>query len=282
MSALVLVLVLLAALLHATWNALVKVGGDPLVRLALTAGVCGLCALPFLPFVPVPNRESWSCLLASVVLHFLYYLCLALGYRLGDLSQVYPIARGVAPPLVAIGGAVAAGEAMTPSEGTAICVIGAGIISLGFARGRGPGPLAAVLVALATGLTIAAYTIVDGVGGRRSGHVLGYVVWLFVIDAVPVSIVVLGARWGRIRRVLRAEWPIAAMAGCLAAVAYAVVIWAMSMTRLAHVSALRETSVFLAAWIGCRVLREPFGRYRLSAAAMVALGIVALGWSGGG
>jgi drug/metabolite transporter (DMT)-like permease len=276
MDALVLGLVLAAAFLHASWNALVKVGGDPFIRLAIVNAVGGLCALPLLPLVAVPDVAAWPYLAASVVAHHAYYIALAYGYRFGDLSHVYPIARGIAPALVAGAAWAVAGENPGPLGLLAVLVISGGILSLAFTSGWrivAPKP---VLLALLTGVTIAAYTISDGLGGRTSGEVLGYIAWLFVIDALPFTILVGWRRRSDLAKALERSWRPAALGGVLSAIAYALVIWAMSLAPMAHVSALRETSVIIAALIGTRLMREPFGRRRVLAASLVALGIILL------
>jgi drug/metabolite transporter (DMT)-like permease len=276
MDALVLALVLLAAALHASWNALVKAGGDPFVRLALLNVVSGVCALPLLFLVAVPALASWPYLFGSVAIHVAYNLALAYGYRFGDLSHVYPIARGIAPPLVALGAWLIAGEAPTPLGALAILVISGAIASLAFGPGWRLGPLAPVGFALATGLSIAGYTICDGIGGRAAGDVLGYIAWLFVLNAVPFGLIV--ALWRRhdLAGQLRLSWRASVLGGVFALVAYGLVIWAMRLAPMASVSALRETSVTMAALIGARLLREPFGSRRLVAASVVALGVVLL------
>ena len=190
MDPVVLALVLLAAVLHASWNALVKVAGDPFVRLAVLNVVSGLCALPLLFVVAAPAAASWPYLLGSVAIHLVYNVTLAYGYRHGDLSHVYPIARGIAPPLVALGAWLTAGENPGPLGVLAILVISGAIASLAFTRGWRLGPLVPVWFALATGLSIAGYTICDGLGGRAAGDVLGYIAWLFVLDALPFGLIV--------------------------------------------------------------------------------------------
>jgi drug/metabolite transporter (DMT)-like permease len=276
MDSAVLALVLLAAALHASWNALVKAGGDPFVRLAALNLVSGLCALPLLLMVAPPSIASWPYLFGSVVIHLAYNVTLAYGYRIGDLSHVYPIARGIAPPLVALGAWLMAGENPGPVGVLAILVISGAIASLAFTRGWQLGPLAPVWYALATGLSIAGYTICDGLGGRAAGSVLGYIAWLFVIDAAPFGLIVVVWRRHDLAHQLRLSWPAAVLGGVLALGAYGLVIWAMSLAPMASVSALRETSVVMAALIGTRLFREPFGTRRLIAAAIVALGVVLL------
>jgi drug/metabolite transporter (DMT)-like permease len=276
MDPLVLSLVLAAALLHASWNALVKSGGDPFVRLAVVNAVGGLCTLPLLLAVGPPAPASWPYLAGSVVVHHGYYLALGYGYRFGDLSHVYPVARGIAPPLVAVAAWAFAGESIGPLGGLAIVIISGGIVSLAFADDGGLVALKPLGFGLLTGLTIAGYTLFDGLGGRASGDVLGYIAWLFVIDAVPFSVLIAYRYRRRLGPALQACWRPAAFGGALSVIAYGLVIWAMSLAPMAAVSALRETSVIIAALIGTRLLREPFGRRRVLAASVVALGVVLL------
>jgi drug/metabolite transporter (DMT)-like permease len=276
MDSAVLALVLLAAALHASWNALVKIRGDPFVRLAVLNLVSGLCALPLLLVVTPPAVASWPYLGGSAIIHLAYYVTLAYGYRVGDLSHVYPIARGIAPPLVALGAWLMAGENPGPVGVLAILVISGAIASLAFTGGWQLGPLAPVWYALATGFSIAAYTICDGLGGRAAGDVLGYIAWLFVIDAAPFGLIVAIRRRHDLAHQLRLSWPASVLGGVLALGAYGLVIWAMTLAPMASVSALRETSVVMAALIGTRLLREPFGRRRVVAAGIVALGVVLL------
>jgi drug/metabolite transporter (DMT)-like permease len=276
MDPIVLSLVLAAALLHACWNALVKVGGDPFVRLAVVNAVGGLCTLPLLFLVDPPARASWPYLVGSVIVHHGYYLALAYGYRFGDLSHVYPVARGIAPPLVALVAWAFAGESIGPLGLLAILVISGGIVSLAFTDDGRLVALRPLAFGLLTGITIAAYTLFDGLGGRAAGDVLGYIAWLFVFNAVPFSVLVAWRYRRRLGPALAACWRPAALGGALLVIAYGLVIWAMSLAPMAAVSALRETSVIIAALIGTRLLREPFGTRRVLAAGIVALGVVLL------
>ena len=213
-------------------------------------------------------------MLASVVVHQVYYAFLILSYRYGDLSDVYPIARGIAPLLVAAGAFVFVDEALTATEVIAVLLISAGIISLAFTRGRTQAEARALVFALLTGLTIAAYTVIDGMGGRASGEVVRYIACLFALEAVPFSILLLVLRRGRIAASILSVWRSGVLGGLLAVLAYGIVIWAMSKTYLTFVSALRETSVVIAALIGTRLLGEPFGRRRVAGAWAVVLGVV--------
>lgn len=268
-------LVLLAALFHATWNALVKTSGDRLSVLAMVNGCSSIIAIVMLPFVDVPARESWAYLLASIVLHTGYYLFLVEAYRVGDLSHVYPLARGLSPLLVAGAAVVFAGELLPPAAFFGVLLACAGIVSLSFDGGppwrNDARPL---LFALGTAAFIAGYTIVDGIGVRRAGTVAGYVAWLFALDAIPLILIAWIIRRRELRWTIRSEWKKGAAGGVLAFAAYGLVIWAMSISAMAAVSALRETSVIFAALIGTILLKERFGLLRVGSAVMVAAGVV--------
>lgn len=275
MSTFVLLAVLAAAAMHAVWNALVKHGGDPTLRLAVVALTGTALGLPLIPFVPVPDGAAWPWLAASVLIHFAYYAALSLSYRLGDLSFAYPLARGTAPPLVALGG-MFAGDKLATGEILALAMICVGILSL-VLLGRGPADgRRGIGAAIACGSLIAAYTVCDGIGVRAAGSALGYIVWLFVIDGIAYGAVVLWQRRARPLRELSSVLRPALIGGTLSMIAYGIVIWAMSIAPLALVSAVRETSVVLAAAIGTRMLGEGMAGRRLASAILVCGGIVAL------
>jgi drug/metabolite transporter (DMT)-like permease len=273
LSPLVFAAVLLAAGLHASWNALVKSGGDPYLRLAIVNLTHTIAVLPLLPFVGVPAAEAWPWLLGSVATHLVYYFFLAAGYRVGDLSHVYPIARGIAPPLVALGALLIAGETLSLLGTAAILLVCLGIWIV---AGRGPTSRRPLLLALGTGMSIAAYTVCDGIGGRASGDVLAYIVWLFFLDGWPFALFVALRRRRALIATIPRAWKPAVGGGCMSILAYGMVIWAMSVAPLAYVSALRETSVLLAAAIGAVLLGEPFGRRRILAACLVVIGVAIL------
>ncbi|GBD43189.1 hypothetical protein HRbin40_00657 [bacterium HR40] len=269
--------VLLAAGLHAAWNALVKQGGDPYLRLAIVNFTGTLLAVPFVLFLPPPPPAAWPWLLCSILTHTAYYWTLGRAYATGDLSFVYPIARGLAPPLVTLLGSLALGE--VPQART---LLGVGLVSLGVSGLALTGGVLraqprALAHALACGVTIAAYTLSDGIGGRTAGDgVLAYIAWLFLLEAAPFGLFVL---WQRREELAAGAWrrlgP-AVVGGVFATLAYAIVIWAMSRAPVGQVAALRETSVVIAAFIGVRLLGEPFGRVRLGCAALVLTGLVLL------
>lgn len=281
MDPFVFTLVLTAAVLHAGWNALIKSGGDHWVRLALTNFLGIVFGLAFLPFVDFPNAEAWPYILGSVAVHQVYFLFVCLQYRSGDLSHVYPISRGVAPLMVAVGAYLFAGESLNPQGIVAVAVISAAIISLTFSSAWRPGEGRSVFFALCTGVTIALYSVIDGLGARSADDIAGYIAYLFLIDGLPFGLMVFYLRRRTLAAALKENWKTGTLSGLMSYPAYALVIWAMTLSPLTHVSALRETSVILAVLIGTRLMGEPFGARRLGAAAAVAAGVVMLQVSGG-
>ena len=275
MSPFIIGLVLLAALLHASWNAMAKSGGTPQFSIASYRLISALCCLPLLFLFPLPLAASWPMLLASAIIHTAYYLTLSMSYRTGDLSQVYPLFRGLAPVLVVVGAALFANEYLPAGAMIGIGLVSAGLISITFAGGAvGKIPAAALRWGLATSVLIAAYTVADGIGVRAAGNPFSYIIWLFVLEPIPIGLWLLARDRAGWFGYMRAK-PGKITAGALAAAtAYAMVIYAMSVAPIAMVSSLRETSVIFAALIGTLMFREPFGRQRIVAAILVCLGVV--------
>lgn len=273
----VLALVLFAAVLHAGWNALLKVNGDRLAAMAMITVSSGLICLPGLAMLPPPAPASWAFLALSVVLHLGYQLFLVQAYRHGDLGQAYPIARGTAPLIVTALAFAFAGEAPALRQLAAIAIMVAGIVSLAFSGNR---PLRdnrhSVLFALGTAVFIAAYTVADGMGARRAGLAHSYVVWLFVLNAVPMLLVALAARRRALVATVRAGWRAGLVGGAMSLAAYWLVIWALTLGLMGPVAALRETSVLFAALIGTLLLGEAGARRRILAAGLVSGGLLLL------
>lgn len=271
--------VLVAAALHATWSALVKSGGDPLLNIVLVAGGSMLIALPLVFLVPLPTAEGWAFLAASVLVHALYYAATAWTYRIGDLSHVYTIMRGTPPFAVALAAPWLTGETLSPGAWLGIGLICCGILALG---GVGPGGLtaarpAATGRALATAATIACYTLIDGLGVRNSGSAPSYIVWMFLLNAAPIAVAAFALRGRRtVLAHLSRHWRRGLVGGACSMAAYAIVLWAMTLAPIAPVAALRETSVIFAALIGVLLLGEPLGRRRVAAACVVAAGAIVL------
>lgn len=266
-------LVLASAIMHASWNAVVKSGNDGLTRLSIIHIACAIFALPVLPFVKFPAAESWNFLALSAVIHTAYYTLLIQSYRFGDLSHAYPLARGSAPILVAIMSFIFAGEILPPFGIAAVLIICLAILSLAF-HGR-PNPKGTIF-ALLTGVSIASYTVVDGLGARASGDAVGYIMVLYILEALPIGFYALAKRRLVLAQAIIHNWRPSLSAGFFAFLGYAIVVWATTQAPITFVSALRETSVVVAALIGSRLLREPFGIGRMAAACAVAAGVMLL------
>jgi drug/metabolite transporter (DMT)-like permease len=269
-------LVLFAGVVHATWNAIASAIKDKLVAFGLLgltqAAVAAIC----LPLAGLPRSEALIFAGGSAVIHIGYTYGLLHSYRLGDFGRAYPLARGTAPVLVAGGAWFLAGEHLAPVQLAGVCVVAAGLAAIVFAGGRlTRADLPATLAAVATGVTIAAYTIVDGLGVRHAHNPLGYISVLFLLQGPIVAAIAVASSRGH-RRVQRGPRDIRAgvAAGVLSLVAYGIVIWAQTHGPLALVSALRETSVISGALIAALIFREPLGRRRLGPAVAVAAGII--------
>ena len=283
MDPLIIFVVLCAACTHATWNTLVKVGDDPLMTAAVLNIATAAIGLALLPIVGMPSPGTWPYLIGSVITHTGYFVCLTNGYRVGDLSHVYPLARGSGPIYAAILTYFVAGETLSPAGIAAVAIICAAILSLTFVGGRiTEGGKAPVLFGLATGLFIGSYTLVDGLGVRVAEALLNFIAWLFFLHGFPIIGIAFWLRRESLRASLEANWKRGTVGGVLGFIGYSLVMWAMSPNPIALVSALRETSVILATLIGARFLGEPFGRPRIAAAFAVACGIILLQAAGRG
>lgn len=276
MSLGITLLILLAAIMHASWNALVKASRDPLVELATLNLAGGIVSLPLLPALGLPGLAVVPYLAGNVLCHTAYYTLLLNSYSAGGLSLVYPIARGVAPLLVAAVSVPLLGESLGGKALAGLVLIAASIASLAFAGGRRNFRPRAVFLSLATGASIAAYTLVDGAGARIATNPVSYIACLFVLDGFVLLPAVWLRRRGGASERMRAHWKTGALSGVLAVAAYGIAVWAMTRAPIALVAALRETSVVVAAILGALFLGEPFGKHRVLASIGVALGVVLL------
>ncbi|MGO4852829.1 EamA family transporter [Phaeovulum sp. W22_SRMD_FR3] len=270
-----LALVLFAALLHAGWNAMVKAVDDRAGVLAAVSAAHAVLGLILVLNFPLPARASWPSIAASALLHYGYYILLFRAYRMGDLSQVYPISRGLAPAVVALSAMVLIGESLAPLGWFGVACVSAGVLILALQRGAAQASHAAVVFAICLGLLIAAYSVADGIGVRRSGNAFSYMGWLFVLEfPVPLTIGLMrrraGGRFGP--RVLA----MGATGGIAAVSAYGIVLYVKTIAPLGAVSAVRETSVVFAALIGILWFGERPVTGRLLAAAVVAAGVMAI------
>jgi drug/metabolite transporter (DMT)-like permease len=270
-------LVLFAALLHASWNALLRVSGDRLVVLTLLNGCAGLAAACLLPFAPFPFRAAWPCILASTVLHGGYNLFLATAYDHGGLGQVYPIARGSAPLLVLVLAWLTLGEHIGAVQVLAVLVTSLGIAALAFRGGKSArlSPRG-LFFAFGTAAFIGSYTTVDAAGARAAGSPHGYALALFICDGAMSLAYVFWRRRETLVATARREWRGASLGGLMCLGGYWLVIWALTIAPAATVAALRETSVVIAALLATFLLKEPFGAWRVAAAATVAAGAILL------
>jgi drug/metabolite transporter (DMT)-like permease len=274
MSTEIALIVLAAAALNAGWNALIKVSGDKIAAMAIVTLMGALFSLAVLPFVELPDQASWPLLALAIVLHTAYHFALPLAYNHGDLGQVYPISRGTAPLLVTLGAAVFAGEILDTASLFGVLFLSAGVMALTLDRKPGKGPKSrAVPLALLTGTCIAAYTLVDGLGARQAGSIMGFAVCLTIGDGLLTFLIALIWKSKEIRTAIRTQWGSSALAGGMQVGSYWMIIWAMAFAPLGSVSALRETSVLFAALISTFLLKEGFGVWRFVSAGMIACGI---------
>src|SRR4051812_18681138 len=283
-SPLIVGLLLAAALMHASWNALLK--ADRSDRLAtfgviMTTGtVMGICAVPFLPWI-APG--AWKFLATSVIVHVAYYTFLLKAYSYGDLSHTYPIARGLGPLLVAMVSGRLIGEHLRLQDIVGVVLLSAGLVALAIplksvlpAAGKRHG--LATLFAVLTGFTIAAYIIADGFGVRAAGpdfeQRLAYIAWLCVLEGPWLLVLAIALRPRTVWSHLRRNWWRGAIGGVIANTGYGIAIYALALGPMAHVAALRETSVLFGALMGTLLLAEPFGLRRVVAAAVIVSGLV--------
>ncbi|MFI5315460.1 MAG: EamA family transporter [Myxococcota bacterium] len=270
-------LVLLAATLHATWNAIAKSSGDRMVTLAGVMGTSVVFGGVASALVAAPARESLPYLAVSTIFHFLYQVFLLYAYRFGDLSLVYPIARGTAPLLVAILGASFAGEIPRPLQAGGIALASVAMTSFALEpRAPHAGVTRSVAAAFVTAAMIGSYTFLDAQGVRHAGSALSYIAWNSWATGLGFCVFALVRQRGRIAPFLGREGARGVAGGVLALTGYGIVLWAMSRGAMANVAALRETSVVFAALIGTRLLGEGLGTRRVAAALCVAVGVVLL------
>ena len=287
---LVIALLLAAALMHASWNAILKSDrGDRLATFGVIMAMGTLQGAILVPFLPMVDPAAWKWAACSVAVHILYYVFLLKAYAYGDLSHAYPIARGSGPLLVAVFSGRLLGEALRVQDVLGVFLLSAGLIALALPERNGHADEAvspearrrhrlATLFALLTGVTIALYIVADGLGVRAAGptleHKISYIAWLNLLEG-PWLLVF--AIWRRPRAVfgyLRTHWHRGVAGGLVAHGGYGIAIWALSQGPMAHVAALRETSVLFGALMGALLLGESFGRRRVTAAGVIVAGLV--------
>ena len=273
LTGLIVMIVVGAGAVHAVWNAIAKHLDDRVMGFALIGITLTLGGSLAVSWAGLPDRAAVPFAVTSAVIHIGYDLALMNSYRLGAFNQVYPIARGTSPLLVAAGAYFFASEHLGGVPLGGVAILAFGLMSLAVSAGRLTRPdLPAIGVAVLTGLTIASYTIVDGLGVRAAHDSYSYAGLMFLLQG-PVFPLIAAVR----RPASRWRNPAAGrglLAGALSLVAYGTVLWAQSQAPLAEVAALRETSVIFAALIGMAFLGERFGTRRVAAAVVIATGIV--------
>ncbi|MCS3414965.1 EamA family transporter [Pseudomonas yamanorum] len=267
-------LVLVAALLHATWNTLIKFSGERLLVIACMDTVALLFVLLAVGFVSLPPLEIWPWIIASALFELLYRYLLIQAYRVGDLGLVYPLMRGLSPLVVLVLTLVFAGEVLSTQQILGILLIPFGMLCLLWQGGGGDRlPWSMLPVVALIGLCIGCYTFLDGQALRRWSHPLDYLVWLTLISAWPFPLLAVVRKRAAFVLFWRTQWRLGLSVGLCVLLSYALVLWAMQLGSIAEAAALREVSVILVVLFGMRYLKEPFGRPRLIACGLVLIGM---------
>ena len=267
--------VLLGALLHASWNALVKSSSDKDLDMAVIHLIGSFLGIPLVALAGWPVAAAWPYIAASVVVHIGYYLALTGAYRHGELGLTYPLMRGVAPLLVALSATFTLGETLSPLAWAGVLGISCGVLVLGLNAHALKVPKA-VGFALTNAVIIAIYTVIDGLGVRASGNAMQYVATLFLLDGWPFALLMFATRGRAVGRYARHRWPVATLGACASLGSYGIALWAMTRAPVATVAALRETSVLFAVLLGAWFLKEAFTPRRVLGTCVIVAGVMAL------
>ena len=276
MTAFVFVAVLIAALLHACWNAIIKFGDDKLQGMVLLSVAHGLIGLILIAIFPIPSKESWWLLAGSVLFHLMYKTFLTFAYMRGDLSRVYPIARGTAPMIVLVISLIALSDVMLASQIFGIVLVGLGITLMAwgvFAHGE---ERALIPYALLAAVGTAGYSVFDGLGARASGTVSGYIGWLFFLDAFLFTVGGVAIKGHAVLPKSVKIWMLGLIAGVCSVAAYWIAVWAMTLAPIALVTALREVSVLFAVLIGVLFFKDKAMVGKIFAGLVIVAGVIAI------
>jgi drug/metabolite transporter (DMT)-like permease len=274
MPLMVFAAVLAGAILHAAWNAIVKSARDKLLTTVLITASAALIALAALPVLAAPAPASLGYAALSAVFQILYFVLLTRAYHSTDMSQSYPLMRGSAPVLVALVSAWALGERLSGPAWVGVLTVCCGIIAIA-ASGRSGDPKG-LRFALLNGVVIACYTLIDGLGVRRSGAPAGYTAWVVLLTGVPLSLWGIGSNRSRFWPYLQRHWRLGIAGGLATTLSYGLALWAMTLAPIAVVAALRETSILFGTLIAGLVLKERIGGVRIASACMIAGGAIVL------
>ncbi|MFJ6328476.1 MULTISPECIES: EamA family transporter [unclassified Rhizobium] len=275
MSLDVIALVLFGALLHATWNAIIKAGTDKSLDAALVSAGGAVAALPLLPFLPLPASSAWPFIAASAILQFAYFQLVAAAYRAGDIGLVYPLMRGVAPLIIVSTSSFILKETLSGGALIGTMTICAGILTLAFEARKGG--RRAILLALSNAVVIATYTYVDGIGARISGNSISYTLWMSLLPPVLLFAWAVSQRGANaVAAHIRYNWWRGLVGGGGSIASYGIALWAMTKAPVAMVAALRETSILFALVISVLFLKERSSIWRYIAGAIIAAGVLVL------
>lgn len=276
MSGFVVLIVLFAALLHASWNVIVKSGTDKYLSAVMVSGAAGLIAVVFLPFVPLPASASWPYMFTSTVFQVIYMFLVAAAYSNGDMSLAYPLMRGTPPLLVALVSGPLIGEVLGTEQWLAVGLISVGVLVMALGRSQaiiaGRNTTRTVIIALVNALFIAGYTLVDGVGVRVSGNAVSYVLWAFLFNAIPVVSWGIWTYRGQLLTHIKQRGHLTIIGGAGTLGSYGLALWAMTMAPVAMVAALRETSILFGVMLSLILLREQISAKRLLGAVLIVGG----------
>jgi len=271
----VIALVLFGALLHATWNAIIKAGTDKSLDAALVSAGGAVTALPLLPFLPLPASSAWPFIAASAILQFAYFQLVAAAYRAGDIGLVYPLMRGVAPLIIVSTSSFILKETLSGGALIGTMTICAGILTLAFEARKGG--RRAILLALSNAVVIATYTYVDGIGARISGNSISYTLWMSLLPPVLLFAWAVSQRGANaVAAHIRYNWWRGLVGGGGSIASYGIALWAMTKAPVAMVAALRETSILFALVISVLFLKERSSIWRYIAGAIIAAGVLVL------
>ncbi len=275
MSLDVIALVLFGALLHATWNAIIKAGTDKSLDAALVSAGGAVAALPLLPFLPLPASSAWPFIAASAILQFAYFQLVAAAYRAGDIGLVYPLMRGVAPLIIVSTSSFILKETLSGGALIGTMTICTGILTLAFEARKGG--RRAILLALSNAVVIATYTYVDGIGARISGNSISYTLWMSLLPPVLLFAWAVSQRGANaVAAHIRYNWWRGLVGGGGSIASYGIALWAMTKAPVAMVAALRETSILFALVISVLFLKERSSIWRYIAGAIIAAGVLVL------
>ncbi|CAK7001964.1 MAG: hypothetical protein DELT_00066 [Desulfovibrio sp.] len=273
MDTLVILVVLGSAMLHAVWNAIIKGGADKLIETSMKATGGGLAVLFVLPFLPLPLAESRPFLMATVCIHFFYYLFIAYAYKGADLSYAYTIMRGSSPLFTALVSVFVLSEHLSLPGWAGVLMLSAGVLVLAVdAVRRGGFSASSTALAMSNAFIIMGYTVVDGHGVRLAGNPVSYICWAFFCNAFPITIFTVLMRREKYLGYIRQRWKYGLFGGTCSLFAYGLALWGMTRAPIATVAALRETSVVFGMLFAVLFLKEKVTPARIAAVVLVLAG----------